>query len=107
MNAGDLSIENGRQSERTTMAWQRTALGLGGVSALLLHDAAGDLTASAPGAAGLVAALVVLVHADTHHRHGDASPEHAPMGIRAVRVMAILTVLLSLLAALVVLRPGG
>ena len=29
------------------------------------------------------------------------------MGIRAVRVMATLTVLLSVLAAFVVLRPGG
>jgi len=103
-----MNIENGRQSERTTMAWQRTALGLGGVSALLVHDAGGDLMASTPGAAGLLAALVVLVHADTHHhRHGFAGPEHAPMGIRAVRVMAALTVLLSVLAAFVVLRPGG
>ncbi len=107
MNAGGLNIENGRQSERTTMAWQRTALGVGGVSALLIHDAGGSLVASAPGAVGLVAALAVLVHADNHHRHGDAAPEPAPMGVRAVRVMAALVVLLSLMAALVVLRPGG
>lgn len=103
-----MNIENGRQSERTTMAWQRTALGIGGVSALLVHDAGGDLMASAPGAAGLLAALVLLVYADTHHhRHRVAGPEHAPMGIRAVRVMATLTVLLAALAAFVVLRPAG
>lgn len=102
-----LSPESGRQSERTTMAWQRTALGVGGVSALLIHDAGGSLVASAPGVVGLVAALGVLVHADNHHRRGDGEPERAPMGVRAVRLMAVMTVLLSLLAALLVLRPGG
>lgn len=103
-----MNIDNGRQAERTTLAWQRTALGLGGVSALLVHDARGDLVASAPGAAGLVAALALLVYADTHHRrHEDEDPEHAPMGIGAVRLMASLTALLALVAVLGVLRQSG
>ena len=103
-----MNIENGRQAERTTMAWQRTALGVGGVSALLVHDARGDLMASAPGVAGLAAALALLVYADAHHRrHDDEAPEHATMGIGAVRLMTGLTVLLALVAALVVLLPSG
>ena len=43
---------DGLQAERTAMAWQRTALGLGGVSALLLHHAGGKVAPSVPGAAG-------------------------------------------------------
>ena len=56
-----MSTNNGLQAERTAMAWQRTALGLGGVSALLLHHAGGELGPSVPGAAGMLAALVVLL----------------------------------------------
>ena len=103
-----MNIDHGRQAERTTLAWQRTALGLAGVSALLVHDARGDLVASAPGVAGLVVAIALLVYADTHHRRHDAeAPEHATMGIAAVRLMASLTVLLALAAVLVVIRPSG
>ncbi len=102
-----MSGQNGLQAERTAMAWQRTALGLGAVSALLLHHADGDLVASAPGVAGLLAALAVLVLAETrYHRHGGGQPESAPMGGGAVRLIAAVTVLLSLAAALVVLGAG-
>ena len=103
-----MNVDNGRQAERTVMAWQRTALGLGGVSALLIHDAQGDLLASVTGSAGLVAALAVLVVADAHHRrHHDADPEHTPTRIAMVRVMTGLTVLLSLTAALALLFSAG
>ncbi len=103
-----MSSHNGLQSERTAMAWQRTALGLGGVSALLLHRAGGDLVASVPGAAGLLAALAVLVLAETrYHRDGGGRPDSAPMGAGAVRVLATGTILLSLAAAIVALIPAG
>ncbi len=103
-----MSSHNGLQSERTAMAWQRTALGLGGVSALLLHRAGGDPVASVPGAAGLLAALAVLVLAEArYHRPAGAQPESAPMGAGAVRVLAAVAVLLAIGAAIVALNPGG
>ena len=103
-----MTIENGRQAERTTMAWQRTALGLGGVSALIVRDSRGDLVTPFLGGVGLLAALALLVHADAHHRrHDDADPEHTPMGIGAVRALAGMAVLLALVAVLVVLRTPG
>lgn len=43
------------------MAWQRTALGVGGVSALLVHIADRDPLAMAPGLLGLLAALGLLL----------------------------------------------
>ncbi len=105
-----MTARSGLQSERTTMAWQRTALGLGAVSALLLHRAGGDVVTSAPGVAGLLAALAVLVRAETRHgRRGAAGAQSqpGPMGARAVRALAAVTVLLSLAAAIVALNPGG
>lgn len=102
-----MSSRNGLQAERTAMAWQRTALGLGAVSALLFHHADGDVAASAPGAVGMVAALAVLVLAETrHHRQDGAQRQNAPMGAGAVRAMAAVTVLLSLAAAIVLLHGG-
>ena len=53
--------DEGLQAERTAMAWQRTALGLGGVSALLLHDTGGRLLTTLPGLLGLAVATLLLV----------------------------------------------
>ena len=86
------------------MAWQRTALGLGGVAALLLHQAAGNPVTAAPGVAGMLVAVVVLVIAERRYEHtvrrvaageGAASP-----GL--VRTMAFSSVALAA-AALVLL----
>ncbi|GAA2142577.1 hypothetical protein GCM10009844_13890 [Nocardioides koreensis] len=55
------SRDAGLQAERTAMAWQRTALGVGGVSALLLHQTGGRLLGALPGLLGLLVALVLLV----------------------------------------------
>lgn len=97
----------GLQAERTAMAWQRTALGLGGVSALLLHHAGGDLAASVPGALGMLTALVVLLAVDTRYlRHGETLAE-SPMGVASVRGIAAASVLLALGAVVVVLTTGG
>jgi len=57
----------GLQVERTAMAWQRTALGVGGVSALLLHLADQSLAAMTPGAAGLLVAVVLLILAERRY----------------------------------------
>ena len=62
-------------AERTAMAWQRTALGIGGVSALLLHQAGGSLPRSAPGIFGLVMATVLLVLSEL--RYGRRASELA------------------------------
>jgi hypothetical protein len=85
------------------MAWQRTALGIGGVSALLLHHADGAILPSLPGAAGLLGALVLLVVVEARYvhnsRHGEAG--NSPMGPAMVRGAAGGTVLLAVATLLV------
>jgi uncharacterized membrane protein YidH (DUF202 family) len=99
---------DGLQAERTAMAWQRTALGLGGVSALLLHHAGGKPLPSVPGAAGLLAALVVLLLVEARYlRHDRGELETSPMGIGPVRGITAVTVLLALSAVIVVVTEGG
>ena len=55
------ALDVGLPAERTAMAWQRTALGLAGFSALLVHLADRDTLLAVPGFVGLVVALAVLV----------------------------------------------
>ena len=87
------------------MAWQRTALGVGGVGALLLRS---GVTASAVvGAAGLLAALGLLVLTERRyewilqHVEANRAPSH-PMLMRAV---AATVAVLGLAAALLVVLP--
>lgn len=79
------------------MAWQRTALGIGGVSALLLHHADGAILPSLPGLAGLLGALGLLVVVEARYlhstRHGEAG--NSPMGPAMVRAVAGGAVLLA------------
>jgi uncharacterized membrane protein YidH (DUF202 family) len=100
----EAAIDPGLQSERTAMAWQRTALGLGGVAALLLHQAKGDPLTAAPGVAGMLVALVVLVVAERRYertvRHVVAG--RGPASPALVRTMAATSVALSV-AALVLI----
>lgn len=105
---------DGLQAERTAMAWQRTALGLSGVSALLLHHAGGKVAASVPGAAGLLAALAVLLLVEARYLRKDGKDrkdreelETSPMGVGPVRAVAAATVLLALSAVGVVLTERG
>ena len=98
----------GLQAERTAMAWQRTALGLGGVSALLLHHAGGKVAPSVPGAAGLLAALAVLLLVEARYLRKDHEElEASPMGVGPVRAVAAATVLMAVSAVVVVLTAGG
>ena len=99
---------DGLQAERTAMAWQRTALGLGGVSALLLHHAGGKVAASIPGVAGLLAALAVLLLVEARYLRRDRDElEASPMGIGTVRALAAVTVLLALSSVAVILAERG
>jgi putative membrane protein len=103
-----VSTDNGLQAERTAMAWQRTALGLGGVSALLLHHAGGKIAPSLPGAAGLLAALTVLLLVDARYLRGHREEvADSPMGVGPVRGIAAATVLLSLGSVAVILIGRG
>jgi uncharacterized membrane protein YidH (DUF202 family) len=98
----------GLQAERTAMAWQRTALGLGGVSALLLHHAGGKVAPSIPGVAGLLAALGMLLLVEARYLRRDRGElETSPMGTGPVRAVAAVTVLLSVAAVVVVLAERG
>lgn len=99
-----MSRDTGLQPERTVMAWQRTALGLGGVSALLLHHANGRLIGSLAGGAGLLAALTMLILVEVRHER-RAGDENSPMGATAIRSLTGVTVLLSVASTAVVLTP--
>lgn len=90
------------------MAWQRTALGIGAVSALLIHHAQGRLKLSVPGAAGLLAALVLLlvVEARTVRSYRQGQTLRTPMGPRLARAVSLGTMLLALAAVAVVLGAG-
>jgi uncharacterized membrane protein YidH (DUF202 family) len=100
----------GLQAERTAMAWQRTALGLGGVSALTLRHAGGDPALSAPGVLGLTGAVALLVVVEGRYLRTRRHLEEGrnPMGRGLVRALAAATALLAAATVLVVLLgPGG
>ena len=98
-------VDPGLQAERTAMAWQRTALGLGGVGALLVHHAGGIGPRSIPGVLGLLVALALVVASErryegTGRRVRSGAPTHSRF---LVRTVAVSTVLLSASAAVLVL----
>jgi putative membrane protein len=97
-------VDPGLQAERTAMAWQRTALGIGGVSALLLHRANGAILPSLPGIAGLLGALALLLVVEARYvrnsRHGEAG--NSPMGPAMVRAVAGGSVLLAVATLLAI-----
>ncbi len=91
------------------MAWQRTALGVGGVSALLLHETDGRLVAALPGLAGLVVAVVLLVLTEvryeyTVHRVGTGRD---PVAAALMRLTAATVALLAVLAITLILVEGS
>lgn len=79
------------------MAWQRTALGVGGVSALLLRHAGGNLYGTTIAVLGLVLAVVLLVVVEGRYVrtwHGSA-PEDSSMGAGVARLLTWGTVALA------------
>lgn len=100
-SAGDRSTAShdaGLQAERTSMAWQRTALGVGGVSALLLHDAKDKPLTALPGALGLGVALALLVITELRYEHTvrKVAAGQSPV---SPRLMLLLAASVSTLAA--------
>ncbi len=102
-------VDVGLQSERTSMAWQRTALGVGGVSALLVHVADRDPLAMAPGLLGLLTALGLLLAGEGRYtwtlrrlRAGDPLLDQS-----LVRLIAIVVMTLALASVLVLVWVGS
>ena len=98
----------GLQTERTAMAWQRTALGVGGVSALLLHQSGGRLLSALPGLFGLAMATTLLVLSElryerTASRVGSGAD---PVDARLLLLLAVTVSLISVLAIGLILIQG-
>lgn len=84
----------GLQTERTSIAWQRTALTLTGFSALLLHAANNQRLGQAPGAMGIAVALWLLLAAERRYsvsvrRVRDGISPVAPRMILALTVAVV------------------
>lgn len=87
------------------MAWQRTALGVGGIGALLLHS--GVRVSAVIGATGLLVALGLL--AVTEHRYERivrrVEAEEVASHPRLVRLVAVVVAALGAGAVLLVVLP--
>ncbi len=102
-------MDPGLQAERTQMAWQRTALGVGGTSALLMHVADRDLVVMVPGGVGLLVALGLLLVGEgryswTLERVQAGEP---PLDHVLVRATAATAVALALCAVVVLVLTGS
>ncbi len=85
----------GLQSERTSIAWQRTALTLTAFSALMLHAANSQRLGQIPGAIGIAVALWLLLATERRYsasvrrvREG-VSPVAAPRMILALTLAVV------------------
>jgi uncharacterized membrane protein YidH (DUF202 family) len=90
------------------MAWQRTALGVGAIGALLLHHAGGLSWGAVPGALGLLAALALIVASEHRYERtvGHVRSGRAATSRGLVRTLAAVTILLAV-AALALVVFGG
>jgi uncharacterized membrane protein YidH (DUF202 family) len=102
-------LDVGLQVERTAMAWQRTALALGGVSALLVHLADRRPLAAVPGVAGLLVALALLVVAEHRYERMVRTIEAGgtPLARAVIRLLAAGCVVLSASAVVLLLVTDG
>ncbi|GAB2758692.1 DUF202 domain-containing protein [Nocardioides pakistanensis] len=102
------AIDIGLPAERTAMAWQRTALSLAGVSALVVHLANRDLLAAVPGVLGLLAALALLVVAERRYTWAVRRVEagESPLDHRLNVVLTAGVVALSVVALVLVVTLG-
>lgn len=98
----------GLQAERTAMAWQRTALAVGAVSALMAHGAQGSAFTAAAAVAGLMIAFALLVFGERRYSRTVSQVEagRSPLALRTVRLLAAGVVGLSASAFVLVLIVG-
>ncbi len=82
------------------MAWQRTALGVGGVSALLLHRTGGRLLDALPGLAGLALATTLLLLSEWRYERSlvDIDPWSDPLRAPLMLLLALTVSALAVLA---------
>lgn len=87
------------------MAWQRTALGVGGIGAALLHS--GIVVTVVIGAVGLLSALTLLVVTERRYEHivHRVLGGRAPSSPALMRLMSATVVLLAVGALTVVATP--
>lgn len=85
----------GLQTERTSIAWQRTALTLTAFSALVLHAANSQRLGQAPGAVGIVIALWLLLAAERRYR---VSARRVREGVSPVAPRMILALTVAVVA---------
>lgn len=102
------ALDIGLPAERTAMAWQRTALSLAGVSALVVHLANRDLLAAVPGVLGLLAALGLLVVTERRYTWAVRRVEagESPLDHRLNLVITVSVAALSVVALVLVITLG-
>ena len=90
------------------MAWQRTALGVAGVSALLLHQTGGRLVATLPGLLGLGLATMLLVLGELRYEGttGAIGAGADPVDPRLPLLLAGTVTLLAAMAVGLILLQG-
>ena len=95
----------GLQAERTSIAWQRTALTLTAFSVLMLHAANSQRLGQVPGALGVGVALWLLL--STEHRYSSSLRQvrdgRSPVAPRMILALAIAVVGLAAAAFAVLL----
>ncbi len=91
------------------MAWQRTALGVGAIGALLLHHTGGRTWGAVPGVLGLLVALWLI--AASEHRYvrtiRKVEAGRPAQSTTMVRLLAGITLLLAVSALLIVVLDVG
>lgn len=101
-------VDAGLQSERTYLAWQRTALAFAGVGALLFYGALSHGPALAiPGGLGLLVGTLLFTRAQLRYRLTVAAARSGrAMDRRMVAGVAIAATLLALAGLCAVLAPA-
>lgn len=87
----------GLQAERTSIAWQRTALTLTAFSALMLHAANSQRLGQVPGALGVGVSLWLLLATERRYSSSvrQARDGHSPVAPRMILALTLAVVGLS------------